>query len=207
MTRKLFLCVYLSLLLVPHVRAEGARSIVNFDANWSFTLGDPNGAQSPDFDDSSWRKLDVPHDWSIEGTFDREAPAGGAGGFLPTGVGWDRKHFTLAGPGSGRRVLIEFDGVMANSDVYINGVALGHRPNGYVSFCYDLTSHVRFGSGANNVLAVRADNSKQPASRWYAGAGINRHVRLILANPMHLGYHATFITTPKIAAGSATVHV
>ena len=92
------------------------------------------------FSDSNWRKLDVPHDWSIEGPFDQKNPTGAAGGFLPAGVGWYRKHFTLPESQSRRRVFIEFDGVMANSDVWINGVHLGHRPFGYVSFRYELTT-------------------------------------------------------------------
>src|SRR4051812_16172023 len=209
MTRTIILglCVCLSLFLVVPSRAAGAREMINFDAGWLFTLGDPNGAHAADFDDSAWRKLDVPHDWSIEGAFDRGASAGGAGAFLPTGVGWYRKHFTLPDADAARRVFAEFDGVMANSDVYVNGVALGHRPYGHVSFRYDLTPHLRFGGGATNVLAVRVDNAKQPASRWYAGAGINRHVRLVVVNSVHLSYHATFVTTPKVAADSATVHV
>src|SRR5262245_25885081 len=169
-----FACLVL-LLCLP-LRAESPRKTLSFDAGWAFALGDPASAQAPEFDDSSWRKLDLPHDWSIEGDFDRNAPAGGAGAFLPTGIGWYRKRFTLPESDSTRRVFVEFDGVMANSDVYINSDLLGHRPYGYVSLRYDLTSHLRFGESASNVLAVRVDNSKQPASRWYSGAGINRHV-------------------------------
>src|SRR6202042_2014539 len=139
-------------------------------------------------------------DWSIEGPFDPNAAAGGAGGFLPTGIGWDREHFTLGDYGPQARVFIEFDGVMANSDVWINGVHLGKRPYGYVSFRYELTDHLRFGPQASNVLAVRADNSAQPASRWYPGAGISRHVRLVVTDPIHFDHWATFVTTPKAAA-------
>src|SRR5437867_4545374 len=124
----------LILFLCPPLSAESPRKTVRFDSNWAFALGDPPSAQSPDFDDSMWRKLDVPHDWSIEGAFDRDALARGAGAFLPTGIGWYRKHFTLPESDSARRAFIEFDGVMANSDGYVNGTLLWHGHDGYVSF-------------------------------------------------------------------------
>lgn len=101
--------------------------------------------------------------------------------------------------------FIEFDGVMANSDVWINGFHLGRRPNGYVSFSYELTGHLNFGKP--NVLAVRADNSGQPASRWYSGAGIYRHVRLVITSPVHVVQWGTFVTTPMIKDQEASVHV
>jgi beta-galactosidase len=200
------------LLLVPFLVMAGcardvARSPMSFDSNWRFNLGDPKDAQSPGFDDSHWRQLDVPHDWSIEGDFDRTAAAGGAGAFLQTGVGWYRKQFMLPDEDRSRKVFVEFDGVMANSDVYINGHLLGHRPYGYSSFQYDLTDQLQFGEGHPNVLAVRVDDSKQPASRWYAGCGIYRHVRLVVSDPLRLAYQSTFITTPNISDDSATVHV
>ena len=176
------------------------------DSDWRFSLGDPAGADKTSFDDSNWRKLDVPHDWSIEGPFDQKNPTGAAGGFLPAGVGWYRKHFGLPESHARRRVFVEFDGVMANSDVWINGVHLGHRPFGYVSFRYELTGHLKFGH-TPNVIAVRADNSGQPASRWYAGAGIYRHVRLTITDPVHINHWGTFVTTLEVSAAKATVSV
>src|SRR6266567_7963936 len=155
--------------------AAHARVTSSFDNDWRFLKGDSRGAEKADFDDSAWRKLNVPHDWSIEGSFDEKNPTGGAGGFLPAGIGWYRKRFTLPADYARRQVFIDFDGVMANSDVWINGFHLGRRPYGYVSFRYELTDHLNFGNKAN-VIAVRADNSGQPASRWYTGAGIYRHV-------------------------------
>ena len=119
----------------------------------------------------------MPHDWSIEGPFDQNAPTLGNGGYLPAGIGWYRKHFTLPASQQGKRIFVEFDGVMANADIYINGTSLGTRANGYMSFRYEITSQAVFG-GSGNVIAVRANNSSQPASRWYAGAGIYRHVRI-----------------------------
>ncbi len=192
---------------VPAATSAPARSVYSFDSDWRFLKRDAAGAEQPDFDDTAWRKLDVPHDWSIEGPFDKNNATGGAGGFLPAGVGWYRKHFTLPAGDKDRRIFIDFDGVMANSDVWINGFHLGKRPYGYASFRYDLTGHVNFGGDKANVLAVRADNSGQPASRWYTGAGIYRHVRLVVTNPVHLGHWGTFVTTPQAGAAQATVRV
>jgi beta-galactosidase len=190
------------------IPSAAVRPAVSFGSDWRFALGDPKDAAAQRFDDSSWRKVDVPHDWSIEGPFDRDAPAGGAGAFLPTGVGWYRKTFFTPRTDPDQRIFVEFDGVMANSDVYINGHLLGHRPYGYIGFRYEITSYVGIGENTPPlVLAVRCDNSKQPASRWYAGCGIYRHVRLILCNPVHFDDHATFISTPQVSEAAATVHV
>jgi beta-galactosidase len=220
-TRRNKLAVLLTLVLlfagVPHATAATAaspvmplRSTWYFDDDWRFLKADAPGAERPEFDDSAWRKLDVPHDWSIEGPFDEKNPTGRAGGFLPSGVGWYRKHFKLAGGPYGdehRRVFIEFDGVMANSDVWINGFHLGRRPYGYVSFAYELTGHLNFGGDRPNVIAVRADTSAQPASRWYSGAGIYRHVRLVLTDPVHIEHWGTVVTTPRVTPREATVRV
>jgi beta-galactosidase len=183
-----------------------AAAPAQFESNWKFIPGDPKDAEAETFDDSAWRTVSIPHDWSIEGPFDRDSPAGGAGAFLPAGVGWYRKHFSLPADAKEKWIFVEFDGVMANSDVYLNGHALGHRPYGYIGFRYDATDHAHFGD-AENVLAVRADNLKQPASRWYAGAGIYRHVRLLVLDPVHVDYNATYVTTPGIEKDSATVRV
>jgi beta-galactosidase len=186
---------------------ERMRITSSFDQDWRFLKADAPGAEKPDFDDTGWRTLSVPHDWSIDGPFDEKNPTGGAGGFLPVGAGWYRKHFTLPANFAQRRVFIEFDGVMANSDVWINGQHLGKRPYGYVSFRYDITGKLSFGEKKSNILAVRADNSAQPASRWYSGAGIYRHVRLVATDPVHIDQWSTFVTTPKIESDQAVVRV
>jgi beta-galactosidase len=179
----------------------------NFDAGWLFSRTDPKGADQADFADSAWRKLDLPHDWSIEGPVDQNNPSSGRGAFVPTGIGWYRKHFTLAPDAAGKTVLIQFDGVMANSDVYINGFLLGHRPNGWVSFQYDLTGHVTFGSDKPNVISVRCDNSAQPASRFYTGSGIYRHVYISVLDPVHIDHDSIIVTTPAVAPDKATVNI
>ena len=205
MRKTLLLLLLVALAMSPHTAS--ARTTISFDAGWRFLKADAPGAERPAFDDAAWRALDLPHDWSVEGPFDQNAPAGGAGAFLPTGVGWYRKTFTLPAADAHQRVFVDFDGVMANSDVWVNGFHLSRRPNGYVSFRDDLTGHLRFGPGRANLLAVRADNSLQPASRWYAGAGIYRHVRLVVTDPVHLGHWATFVTTPSVTTTRAIVHI
>jgi len=176
----------------------------NFDAGWSFIASDAKGADQPDFPDSAWRKLDLPHDWSIEGIPAQNNPSGFRGAFVPTGIGWYRKHFTLSPAAEGKSVFIQFDGVMANSDVYINGFALGHRPDGWYSFQYEITSHVNFGPDKPNVIAVRCDNSAQPASRFYTGSGIYRHVYIHVLDPVHIERDSIVVTTPSIAQERTT---
>ncbi|GGA86315.1 hypothetical protein GCM10008015_28780 [Flavobacterium palustre] len=183
------------------------RKTINFDANWQFIKGEIAGAEKLDFNDKSWRTLDVPHDWSIEGPYDRENPTARGGGYLPAGIGWYRKTFQLDEADSKKLFSIEFDGVMANSEVWINGKHLGKRPYGYISFVYDLTPYLNFGKGKNNVIAVRADNTIQPASRYYTGAGIYRHVRLVAVNKTHFKHWGTQITTPNPTAKKAVINI
>ena len=186
-------------------QSPAPRIINDFNAGWKFLAGDaPQGEQAA-FDDSAWRSVTVPHDWSIAGPVDQKNMSGPAGGFFPTGIAWYRKSFSLPASDAHRHAYIVFDGVMANSDVWINGFHLGHRPNGYVSFYYNLTGHLRFGQATQNVIAVRCDTSKQPASRWYEGGGIYRPVRLVLLQDTHLEPWSTFVTTHSITAGNATV--
>jgi len=182
-----------------------ARTVVDFNSQWKFVQGEKPDAEKTAFDYSSWKTVSVPHDWSIAGPVDQANPSGAAGGFFPAGVAWYRKAFSLPARDAHQRVYIAFDGVMANSDVWINGFHLGQRPNGYVSFYYDLTGHVKFGAAAHNVIAVRCDTARQPASRWYEGGGIYRPVRLVLMRDVHLEPWSTFVTTPVATAGRATV--
>jgi beta-galactosidase len=183
-----------------------ARRTLSIDAGWRFRGSDVPGAEQTGFDDSAWGTVDVPHDWSIAGPFDPLNPTGGAGGFLPSGVGWYRRRLDLGTRADDSRVFVEFDGIMANSDVWINGYHLGHRPYGYAGFAYELTGHLNPASGAN-VIAVRADDSGQPASRWYTGAGIYRHVRVLITNPVHINRDSTFVWTPQASADRSVVHV
>jgi beta-galactosidase len=198
----------LALLVAPFAPAvaQRERAILPFDRAWRFHLGDVAGAQEATFDDSGWRGLDVPHDWSIEGQFSDTNPAGASGGALPGGVGWYRKTFSVAERDTSRLVFIEFDGVYRNSEVWINGHYLGKRPYGYSSFTYELTPQLRYGP-ASNVIAVRVDNSQQPNSRWYSGSGIYRHVRLVTTGRVRIDHWGTAITTPEVTATSARIAI
>jgi beta-galactosidase len=194
------------------IAGNRVRTIQSFNDDWLFNYGDAAGADATAFADTTWRHLSVPHDWAIEGPnppadpFSQNAPSTGRGAYLPSGIGWYRKHFTLAQSLSGNKVFIEFDGVMANSTVYVNGTQIGNQPCGYTSFRYDITTNVKFGT-TDNVIAVKTDTSLQPSSRFYAGAGIYRHVRLIATNPVHIDQWATYVNTPAPTTTSATVKV
>jgi len=182
------------------------RQTASFDRNWRFHLGDVAGAQERAFVDSGWRKLDIPHDWSIEGPFNEQAPAGVAGGALPGGIGWYRKTFSLPAGDTSKVVFVEFDGVYRNSEVWINGHSLGKRPYGYSSFRYELTPRLRYGK-QRNMIAVRVDNSQQPNSRWYSGSGIYRHVRLVKTDSVHVDHWGTYVTTSAVSAESSRVTI
>ena len=194
----------LLLLLAAATPATAQRQRLSMDPGWRFTLGDPERAQQSSFDDRLWRSLDLPHDWSIEGTPKKDAVTGGGGGFFPAGIGWYRKTFRLPAGARGRTAWLEFDGVYMNSDVWVNGVHLGTRPYGYVSFAYDITQHLVSGV---NVVAVRVDNSRQPNSRWYTGSGIYRHVWLTVVDRLHVGHWGTYVTTPRVDSTGAEVVV
>ena len=184
--RKLFclVCVLCGLTTIQ------ARQRQNFDADWLFILADTARMSQADYNDSFWRRLDLPHDWAIEGDFYVGNPSGAGGGALPGGVGWYRKHFLL--PAGNGKYFLEFDGVYMNSTVYVNGQEVGFRPYGYSTFEYDITSYVREG---DNVVAVKVDNSDQPNSRWYSGCGIYRHVWLTTMHPVHVKHWGIHVQT------------
>ncbi len=177
-----------------------------FTHAWHFNLGDVQNGQNPTLDDSNWRQLDLPHDWSIEGKFSKDNPAGVGGGALPGGIGWYRKTFTFPESNKNKLTFIEFDGVYRNSEVWINGHYLGKRPYGYSSFQYELTPFLKYGKD-KNVLAVRVDNSKQPNSRWYSGSGIYRNVWLVTTDKVFVDHWGTFVTTPKVSEQSAQISI
>jgi beta-galactosidase len=181
-----------------------SRSKKDFCDNWKFHLGDVANGREINCDDSSWRILNLPHDWSIEGDFDRDNPSGVGGGALPGGIGWYRKSFTFNESEKDKLFFIDFDGVYRNSEVWINGHYLGKRPYGYSSFRYELTPYLNFGN-KENIIAVKVDNSEQPNSRWYSGSGIYRNVWLVTTNKVYVDQWGTFITTPEATDNSAKV--
>ncbi len=184
---------------------EPARQTALFNSGWKFILGDNPRASIESFDDASWQAINLPHDWSIEVDFSVENPATPGGGALPGGIGWYRKTFTPPATDAGKHTYIDFDGVYWNSTVWINGQLLGERPNGYISFRYDLTPHLKYGQ--KNTIAVRVDNSRQPNSRWYSGSGIYRNVRFVTVDPLHIAHWGTYVTTENVSAQAADVNL
>ena len=199
----------------------------SFDSGWCFLRADAPGAEAPGFDDSAWRTLDLPHDWSIEdlpplekspvpelpgmktvrvGPFDPGQSEGGAStGHVVGGTRWYRKHFTLTPAESNKLVAVRFDGVYMNADVWINGHLLGNHPYGYTSFEYDLTPYLK-PAGQENVLAVRVRNEGKN-SRWYSGSGIYRHCWLTVTDPIHVPTWGVFVTTPEVSQEKAMVKI
>ena len=195
-------------LISVNATGKNTREVQDFDLNWKFTLADSTlNASNPSFNDSKWRTLNLPHDWSIESDFGKDFPATPNGGALPGGIGWYRKTFTIQKPTDlrAKKYFIEFDGIYRNSEVWINGTYLGKRPNGYISFRYELTPYIKYGK--NNVIAVKVDNSKQPNCRWYSGSGIYRNVRLVTTNSVFVNHRGTYVTTPEINADSAIINI
>jgi beta-galactosidase len=206
---KKILFFVVALLFISHSQAysEGLpRQTINFNTDWLFYLGDDKSASAINFNDASWRKLNLPHDWSIEGAFSEKHPATAGGGALPGGTGWYRKKFTIPESSKGKVIFIDFDGIYRNSEVWINGHYLGKRPSGYISFRYELSPYLYFGT-QQNVIAVRVDNADQPNSRWYSGSGIYRNVWLTTVQPVFIEHWGTYITTPEIQPEQAKFQI
>ncbi len=180
-----------------YTQAAPSFSPRKIDLNWQFHFGDIENGQAPDLNTKPWRILNLPHDWSIEGEYSLENGTDWQSGFLPAGIGWYRKELMWNPAWKGKRVKIHFEGVYLNSDVWINGYHLGHRPNGYLGFEYDVTDHLKKGS---NVLAVRVDHSKPLTGRWYTGSGIYRHVWLKIKNPVHIDNWGVHFSSPVVNA-------
>jgi len=185
--------------------AAVARETLRLDTGWQFNLGDAPGAQTPDFDAAAWKPVSVPHDWSIALPVDLAATSAGHGGFFQNGIGWYRHVIAPPVTWSGRRVEIEFEGVYGVTEVWLNGVSLGCHVYGYTPIRLDLTAHLK--PGADNVLALRVDNSAQPNSRWYTGSGLTRPVWLRVTDPVHVAPGGVFIATTELTDQRATVQV
>ena len=210
--RKIILVIKQSLLIMLlfgfALNVKSQKSIERkqlLDDNWKFYLGDALMAKSLDFDDKSWRNINLPHDWSIEGKINLKNPMGGDGGFFPSGIGWYRKKISIPALWKGKQIKIYFEGVYMNSEVFINGKSLGIYPYGYTAFEYDLTPYLNFDK--ENIISVKVDNDKQKNSRWYSGSGIYRHVWLMVTDPVYIPNWGVSITTPKVSSDRATVQV
>ena len=180
-----------------------ARNVKNFNFDWKFHKGNISGANEAEFIDKGWCKLDLPHDWSIEGPFDSKWAS--CTGYLPAGIGWYRKRFSVPKNDQDRKVFIYFEGVYNNSEVWVNGVSLGIRPNGYISFYYDMSAYIHF--GGENVIAVRVDHSKYADSRWYTGSGIYRNVKLITTDAVYFKPWGIYARTSVLELNRGYVEV
>jgi beta-galactosidase len=179
---------------------------VSFNSDWNFHLNDSIIDKDTIGTSTKWRKLNVPHDWSIETKFDEKSPAGYGGGSLNGGLGWYKKTFKVGAKDSTKITSITFDGVYRNSEVWVNGHYLGKRPNGYIGFQYDMSPYLNYGD-KNNEIIVKVDNSKQPNSRWYSGSGIFRNVWLETTDKLHVAQWGAYITTLKVTAKKAWVNI
>ena len=186
--------------LLAALPALAQRQQTLFNADWKFHLGDVPGSEQPRATDKAWRTLSLPHDWSIEGPYSQEWASATA--FLPGGVGWYRKTFTVPAGFRNKQVFIYFDGVYKNSEVWLNGHLLGKRPSGFASFQYELTPFLS--ATGPNVLAVKVDHHEVADSRWYTGSGIYRNVYLLATAPVHIQPWGVAFTTPTVSASAAT---
>jgi beta-galactosidase len=177
---------------------------INIDFNWQFHLGKLENSESTVLNNKNSINLDLPHDWSIEGVPDEENPSGKNGGYYPGGIGWYQKEIQWNNSWKNKQISITFDGVYMNSDVWVNGHHLGHKPNGYIGFTYNITPYL---NSEKNIITVKVDNSKQPSSRWYTGCGINRHVWLNVKNKVHIPISGTYVYVSKIDSSYARMHV
>lgn len=196
--------ILLFLLLGATVSLRGqSRKVIDFNGGWWFKL-DSSQQYSNGRKGEGWRKLDLPHDWSIEMPFRENSPAGSGAAYLDGGVGWYQKTFKLAQAEQGQRIFIAFEGVYENSEVWINGHFLGKRPNGYIGFEYELSPYL-YWDGRDNLLSVKVNNKNQPNSRFYSGSGIYRDVKLISRNPVSIGTNSTFIRAGQLSEKRAVV--
>lgn len=205
MIRRILITFFSLLLLLPCFSQTTL-----FDAGWRFHRGGAQGAEMPDYNDTKWRIVDLPHDWSIEDLpgsqtpFDPNAVSQVSGGFTVGGTGWYRKTFTVPADQKDKRIFIQFDGVYMNAGFWLNGEALGDHPYGYTSFWFDVTDRIKFGE--KNTISVQVKNEGQN-SRWYSGSGIYRHVWLKVLDPVHVAQWGTYITTPEVSSALAKVNI
>jgi hypothetical protein len=194
----------ISLLAVQSVRLPAQVSFgqaEKLNDHWRFSLNSPEPCETPSLDDGNWQTVDLPHDWSVKEALSPSLAS--CTGYLPGGLGWYRKHFDVPEQAGGKRVYLYFEGVYNRSEVFVNGISLGKRPNGYISFMYDATPHIRFGEA--NVVAVKVDHTQSADSRWYTGSGIYRDVWLVYAHPVHIAQWGVHARTAKVAKDHAVV--
>jgi len=204
----MFFCIHVIYLAIPlSIKAQSSTErSVDFNKGWKLLKSEAKGVSAIEFNDSTWQSIDLPHDGSIEEVFNEKNSVGVHGGYLPTGTYLYRKTFFLNKEYDGKCIFIDFDGIYRNSEVWINGHYLGKRPNGYISFRYELTRFLQY-DNKKNIILVRVDNFAQPGSRWYTGTGIYRNVWLTSVNKTHIDHWGVYITSPRINKNTAVIRI
>ena len=202
MTSNKLLLLILGLCWLPAFSQVSFGEPQKINSNWKFILNDAKDAQAEKFDDKTWEAVDLPHDWSVKGQLSPTLAS--CTGYLPGGIGWYRKSLAVAAAKKGQKVYLYFEGVYNRSEVFVNGHSLGKRPNGYISFAYDATPYINYGS--DNTIAVKVDHSQSADSRWYTGSGIYRNVWLVYANPVHIAQWGVY-AVPEVSKGNGTLSV
>ena len=171
------------------------------NTEWRFHLGDTDGQLSKDQHDRAWSKVQLPHDWSVK--YPLSPSLASATGYLPGGIGWYQKQLSVPVEDQGKKIFLYFEGVYNRSEVFINGKSIGKRPNGYISFSYDITPYIEFGKA--NTVSVRVDHSQSADSRWYTGSGIYRDVWIVKSNPIHIDQWGVY-AYPELKSGKGSLH-
>jgi len=192
-----------SLFAMSNISAQtGFGKAEKINEDWRFHLGDVDAKRETDQRDRAWKVVQLPHDWSVKQTYSPSLAS--ATGYLPGGIGWYQKKLTITKNDEGKKLYLYFEGVYNRSEVFVNGQSLGKRPNGYISFSYDITPFVKY--GGENIISVRVDHSQDADSRWYTGSGIYRDVYLVRANPVHLEQWGVY-AYPEVKDNQGTLHV
>ena len=203
------LAIFVFVLNILSVQAQQILDITsktqNFDHGWMFSLNADDKAIDPNFDDSGWKDLVLPHDWSVQFPIAQENPSAGAGGYFKNGLGWYRKTFQVPQELAKKKVSIHFGGVYMNAEVFINGRSVGIQPYGYSPFHFDISEYLKFGK--HNVITVKVDNSKEINSRWFSGSGIYRHVKIQVNNPLHFEANGIAVTTSELQKDKASINI
>lgn len=204
MSLKTLFCtaIFVMATVIGQSKPQFGRSML-FNENWRFNLSDVKEGARPGLNDSKWRLLDLPHDWSVEGVYSPDKAS--ATGYLPGGIAWYRKTFTVPASEKVNNAFVYFEGIYNHSEVFINGHSLGKRPNGYISFMVDLTPHLKYGE--ENLIAVRVDHSLDADSRWYSGSGIYRDAYLVFASPVHIDLWGVYFKAENITGKKADIKV
>jgi len=189
--------------VIQNRNQPAVRQNMIFNDNWKFHKGEVPNADKEKFNDTDWRQLDLPHDWSIEEPFDQQWASGT--GYLPGGIGWYRKTFQIAPALRQKKLYLYFDGIYNNSEVWINGHSLGKRPNGYIPFQYEITKYLN--KTGNNIVSVKVDHTQFADSRWYTGSGIYRNVYLIATNTVSIDLWGVAFSTPQVTEQNGVAKV